>query len=315
MIGFYRKAFALTLMLLFSHASWSLESQIEEKNIFIKQQLGLINSTDVKSHSSVAKALQNKGVQNPEIYQRIAELIQTYVVLDTSSLEYKTISWLVKGLAASGDEQYRPLIQQLSKTGKGRVDNHAKKSLKILDKAIELNPIWANEDLYTGSESWQAVRDANIVTFSNRNRMKKRIAEVAIVENKYDAFVFDAMHSLISSDFQIESHDRQNIDTYAYMLKAMTYYPTPEYIDLIKKASSSAGDKKLRRYATGYLKANKKKFARIEETKQRIFENSQNYKGEKFGSVEVVLSEPENFGPEKKQALRQWRLLKKRLKT
>ncbi len=272
-----------------SSESFSQNSAIKEKNEFIQQTLVAL-SGDPKAQSNAAKSLVNKGVQSERIYNRIAELIQLYSENPSDKKLYNHIGWLVKGLAYSGDELYRPIIESLSQDGKGRVKKHAKKALKILDEQRELNPIINQENLYTGEQTWKAIREANIVSFSNEYKMIKDIGGRALKKHSYDPFIFNAMHQRILSDYQTESKDKRKIDAYAYWLKVMTHFPIKDYIDTMQQVSESAGDKKLRKYAKSYLKKSERWFSQLEHIASQVI-----FDKDKIGSVYVELPAPEKI--------------------
>lgn len=262
------------------------DSVILEKNEFVRNALAKLNSNEITFQNRAVKSLMNMGITEERVYARISELIMQYATDDDSGNDVQ-IARLVKGLAYSGDSTYRPFIEHLPEKSTKKIKKHIKKALKILTKQEVLNPILAKEDLYTGQESWQSIREANLILFSNDFKAIKDIAEQAIVYSKYNAFVFDAMNQRILSDYQIESDDKKKIDTYAYWTKAFVHFPSIEYLETLKLVSTSAGNKKLRKYSSTVLRRSGIRLAEVEE-----LSNSVDYNGEEIGSVSIVFLDP-----------------------
>jgi len=275
--------------LLFSSQALSVDietrSLIKEKNIFVQEKNKVVTGGDFVEQRRLPRSLSNKGITNPEFYSNISNLIDSYLTKDKDSEEYLTLNWLVYALAYSGDEQYREKITYLSQSESKKLSKHSEKALVQLDKAKELNRALSREDLYTGTESWKSVRDANIILYSDEYKLKKKIIANAVVHSKYDALVFDSIYKRVLQDYKVESKERLTIDINAHMLKGLSHFPTLEYISLIEDASEHAGDQKLRKYAVEYLKSYKKRFDKVRLASRELLQKLESYKGEKFGQV------------------------------
>jgi len=280
--------------LLFSSQALSVDietrSLIKEKNIFVQEKNKVVTGGDFVEQRRLPRSLSNKGITNPEFYSNISNLIDSYLTKDKDSEEYLTLNWLVYALAYSGDEQYREKITYLSQSESKKLSKHSEKALVQLDKAKELNRALSREDLYTGTESWKSVRDANIILYSDEYKLKKKIIANAVVHSKYDALVFDSIYKRVLQDYKVESKERLTIDINAHMLKGLSHFPTLEYISLIEDASEHAGDQKLRKYAVEYLKSYKKRFDKVRLASRELLQKLESYKGEKFGQVENVFN-------------------------
>ncbi|MGH1427773.1 MAG: hypothetical protein ACRBEE_07525 [Arenicella sp.] len=294
---FKRFFLLMCIALIFSTHVFAQDSLIEDKNEFIQQVLTGLNSDSVREQERAAQLLANKGIMVPAIYERIASMIKTYSTMPVESKQYRAIAWLVKGLAYSGDNDYRPIIEGIVEKSRKSVKRHAQKALKILDRAIVLTPILNKEDLYTGNERWDLIREANIIRWSQDYEWMKRIAKDTINYKNYEPVLLDAMNSSVRSGYQESSENKTRTQAYAFMLKAMAIAPKPHYVETLKEVSISAKDKKLKRYAEKFYQKRQQLFMELARLKA-----NDKYHGEAFGYVSVSFKKPEDMSTAKIQS-------------
>ncbi|MGH1429468.1 MAG: hypothetical protein ACRBEE_16145, partial [Arenicella sp.] len=208
-------------------------------NPFVEKTLALLNIDDPVSQNAAAKSLMNRGVSDERVYRRLADLITQYAVSDN----YKQVSWIAISLGASGDEQYRPLLENMAENGK-RSKRHAKRALKELDTQQLVNAI-AAKDNYIGQSKIAEKNDyiRNVLALLNSDdpqlhiKGAKQLVEMGIQEER----VYRRVQELI--DYYSTGSTNKNSAALAWLVRGLAYSGNNTYRSSIENIPSEAKGK------------------------------------------------------------------------
>jgi len=215
--------------------------------------LEVYRGNDKLAQKKDAERLTYWAVEEQEIYARINTLLLEQYTLDTKGREHVDyLAWLAKGLAASGDEQYRGTLQEVASGAKqGKLRKYASIAVESLDTHKRWNAL-INKPIPPGLDlpGFQQRNYYNMLIAPDMELVRigaKRISFEAISSPVLAATLSDRILALHES-----ADDPLDVDTLAWLLKALATCGGAEYRDTFTAVADGSGKGKIRKYAKKY---------------------------------------------------------------
>ena len=202
---------------------------------------------------SAVESLVLSGLNDPSLFDIVEAKLNASLPLATQKHPIEYSSWLAKGLGYSGNEKYRASLQAIVNGDyHKKLRKYAQEGLSNIDKFAIWNPILNDKSQYDAKQSQQLNVFANALASSDLEL--KRMAAKHIADKRvYDEFIVEKLASQLTS-LDLLKHDKLSIDTYAWIAKALASSANEKFKPVIVNIAETAPEKKLRKYATKYIK-------------------------------------------------------------
>ena len=202
---------------------------------------------------SAVESLVLSGLNDPSLFDIVEAKLNASLPLATQKHPIEYSSWLAKGLGYSGNEKYRASLQAIVNGDyHKKLRKYAQEGLDNLDKFAIWNPILNDKSQYDAKQPQQLNVLANALASSDLEL--KRMAAKHIADKRvYDEFLLEKLASQLTS-LDLLKHDKLSIDTYAWIAKALASSANEKFKPVIVNIAETAPEKKLRKYATKYIK-------------------------------------------------------------
>jgi hypothetical protein len=255
-----------------------LFAQADRKDEVSQLMVGLESASQVQRVKS-AKVISRSGLQDLGLYVKVADLLSAGYMQKYEKEHADEMSWMCKALAASGDQQYRELLDEVAtKAPSIKVKKYAKESLKMIDTYAKKNKIMNSTE---GDDQNLSAKQNRLINMLRSDDIGlRRDAAKDIVRNyESDEKVFSAAANALSDmskDFHSEDRPADAVDIYnqhsfdtpkgphlsslqvdtmAWICKALAVSDDKKYIDLLEHVHDNSPSQKLRSYASKALKA------------------------------------------------------------
>lgn len=245
----------------------------------VSQLMAGLKSTSQVQRVNSAKVITRSGLQDQALYQKVADLLKTGYSQEYEKEHADEMSWLCKALAASGDSKYRELLDEVAANAPSvKVKRYAKESSELIDtyaqriQVLNATDDWDDE---LNSEENRLVsmlrsddvslkRDASKIIVRNPNKDEKVFAAAAAALSDMSKDFYSDNRSVDVVDiYNQHSFDttkgphlsRLQIDTMAWICKALAVSGDKRYIDLLEHVHDNTQSQKLSSYASKALKA------------------------------------------------------------
>jgi len=213
---------------------------------------GLESASSVK-RVNAAKIISRSGLTDQNLYAKIATLIKDGYLAGTEPNHVDEMAWLCKALAASGNDKYRPLLEEVAENAPSeKLKSYAKQSSELIEGYAQRSLILNQSDAWDDNLSAEENRLLNMLNSDNIN-LKRDAAKMIVRRLKTDTKVFDtAAETLIDmgKDFQYEN---TYVDTMAWLCKALAASGDRKYVATLEQVISTSDNSKLRTYASKAL--------------------------------------------------------------
>ncbi len=215
---------------------------------------GLESASQVQ-RVNAAKVISRSGLQDHAMYRMIADLLKAGYSAKYEKKHADEMSWLCKALAASGDQQYRELLDEIAaKAPSIKLKKYAKQSAGLIDHYAKQNQILNSTETFDDELS---AEDNRLVSMFNSDDvgLKRDAAKIALRNFANDEKVYAAAASALSrmaKDFHFNS---QYVDTMAWLCKALAASGDNKYIETLEQVHDATQSVKLRSYASKALAA------------------------------------------------------------
>ncbi|WP_153912413.1 hypothetical protein [Shewanella sp. TC10] len=193
------------------------------------------------------------GLEDPEIYKTIQSKIETLLPTATDKYSIDNIAWLTKGLGYSGDPQYREFLTNLSEgDAHKKIRKYAKRAVNDLNKFEIWNVILQDKSGYDDSQPHRQNVYAAALRGDDLELMRltaKRIASEYI----FDDYMLEQLVKQLKP-MRLMDDSKLAIDTYAWVTRALASSGNDKYKPVVEEVAETADQKKLRKYATKYLR-------------------------------------------------------------
>ena len=202
---------------------------------------------------SAVESLVLSGLNDPSLFDIVEAKLNASLPLATQKHPIEYSSWLAKGLGYSGNEKYRASLQAIVNGDyHKKLRKYAQEGLSNIDKFAIWNPILNDKSQYDAKQPQQLNVLANALASSDLEL--KRMAAKHIADKRvYDEFLLEKLANQLTS-LDLLKHDKLSIDTYAWIAKALASSANEKFKPVIVNIAETAPEKKLRKYATKYIK-------------------------------------------------------------
>lgn len=117
-------------------ALWAEQSELDAEIARYKQ----IHQTGSEDEQMLAvQQAKWLGLSETALFDLIENNVKRSLATGLKNQNY--VSWMVQGLAFSGQEKYIPTIRQVSRTKKRKIKRHSQRSLEVLPQFKRWNPV------------------------------------------------------------------------------------------------------------------------------------------------------------------------------
>jgi hypothetical protein len=220
----------------------------------LDEYIQIFTDGNAQQQTQASKDLAWAGLSDPRLFDLIENLLLEKYLTVENKYAVDDTAWLAKALAYSGQDQYRATLQTVaSDSPQKKIKRHAENSLVQLDNYARWNPIISDASLWNSSKSDEISRYANMLT-SGDLELQRIGAKRVHNTHSYDAYLLDILDTEIREKYLEANNDSLFIDTVAWMGKALSGSRVVGYMPTIVEVSENAGNAKLAKYATKYLK-------------------------------------------------------------
>lgn len=202
---------------------------------------------------SAVESLVLSGLNDPSLFDIVEAKLNASLPLATQKHPIEYSSWLAKGLGYSGNEKYRASLQAIVNGDyHKKLRKYAQEGLSNIDKFAIWNPILNDKSQYDAKQSQPLNVLANALASSDLE-LKRMAAKHIANKRVYDEFILEKLANQLTS-LDLLKHDKLSIDTYAWIAKALASSGNEKFKPVIVNIAETAPEKKLRKYATKYIK-------------------------------------------------------------
>lgn len=189
------------------------------------------------------------GYSTPKLYDLIAEKLQTLKSAE-SKIDKERASWYAKALALSGNEKYRPLLEDVADNAAAKkLRKHAKIALDRLPTYIAWNPIIRN-GLSTTKMPLEEKRIRNMLAAEDLALFRlgtKRVYHA----NSGNVELVNLAKSRLMRDYN-SVEDKDGIDAMAWAIKLLAQSGDASHVAALDEIVGNAKQKKIKKYAKKY---------------------------------------------------------------
>ena len=203
---------------------------------------------------SVMDRLAWAGLSSEQVYDPIEEKLRSS--LDTKDKEkIEQASWFAKTLALSGNEKYRPILEQASTSAKSaKLKKYSKTALKRLDKYKAWNPVISQGLASAPTGQLEEARVINMLNASDYELVRIG-AKRAYKEFSDSHQVVSSIGKKLETETNISKSEDMRIDAVAWLLKVIGGTANPEYRTVVENVIANNKNAKIRKYAKKALKS------------------------------------------------------------
>ncbi len=206
-----------------------------------------------------AKLISQAGLQDVELYTKIADLLRAqYRQKDPTSSSTAQfgqmdhtdeMSWMCKALAASGDIQYRQLLDEIAQEApSSKLRRYAEQSSNLLSEYKHRSDVLNATDKWDDQLSAEENRILNMLD-SGKLSLIKDAAKMVVRRFGTDDKVFELIAwnlRQMKNDFQTKG---EYVDTMAWLCKALAASGDKKYLKDLQSIADNTQSMKLRSYA------------------------------------------------------------------
>lgn len=185
------------------------------------------------------------GIRSEEIHKKITKQLTGLSADNIAIVDTDETAWLVKALAASGNEKDKPLIERFVQRSTGGLHFHAEMSLGLVDKFASWYSKIEATDFTKASETqlhilllqapYLSIKDAAIHHLIQSHNETAEVAEICYNELKFF--------------WPFVRHNAREVRPAARMMQVMARAGNPKYADLLREIMENAPSKHLRAHA------------------------------------------------------------------
>ena len=200
-----------------------------------------------------AESLAWAGISSPKLFDIIEKEVLDRYASTRDKVGANYISWLVKSLSFSGNEKYRAtIITVTKKAASSKVKKYAKAALIELPKYTEYNLVMAPKAWPEFEHPSKNERFINMMK-SDETDLLRLAAKRVHYSHNYDAAILEELNATIEKNYK-KAMGADRIDAVAWLCKALAGSRSKDYKATIESVGKTAKEKKLRAYATKYLR-------------------------------------------------------------
>ncbi|MBN2427441.1 MAG: hypothetical protein JXK94_03795 [Deltaproteobacteria bacterium] len=208
-----------------------------------------LDSTSRAQRVYAAKIISRSGLTDEALYEKIATILKENYASSSSPNDVDEMAWLCKALAASGNPDYRPLLDEIGKNAKNtKLQHYAKQSSGMIEEFARRKEILNAQENWDDSLSAEDNRLLNMLTSENIS-LKRDAAKSLVRHPGSDIKVYDAAADALKHMADNFTGSNLYVDTMAWLCKALAASGDIKFIDNLQQIESTTKNAKLQNYA------------------------------------------------------------------
>jgi len=203
-----------------------------------------------------AKTISSSAIQDPTIYATIDLILKEN--FDNPSQEEQHIdemSWMCKALASSGDPRYEETLRLvITNTRNKKLQHYANQSIELIpyyaERSHQMNQAGDFSDAFNNEEK----QYANMIR-SDILKLRKDGAKKIVRSGSANQELYAIVNDALLKTFDPKETDREEVDTLAWLCKALAASGNIEFIPTLEKIVNTTESSHLRKYSRSSLKA------------------------------------------------------------
>lgn len=210
------------------------------------------NGTELEQEKA-AQSLQWAGISSPQLFDLVEARALAGLPNATGKVGINYVGHLAKALAYSGNEKYRASLEKIiNEAPHGRLEKHAEQALGELSNYTQYNAIIAPKPWPEFAHPSLDQRLLNMLNSGNHELVRMAAKRIHYTHN-YKPELLAKLNEIIETNYQ-RSLGSLGVDTIAWACRALAGSRAADYRPTIEKVASGAHEKRLAKYAQGYLK-------------------------------------------------------------
>lgn len=218
-----------------------------------EEYIQIFKGDNVVQQQEAAQTLEWAGLSSPQVFDLVEAKALQALPNATDKFNINYVSYLVKALAYSGNEKYRPTIEKIMKEAPHKkVKKYAQEYLPQLTAYSHLNPLIVPKPWPENPYPSLNQRLVNMLVSDDTELM--RIAAKRINwTNNYSPELLAQLNTSLLQNYQ-KPLKGERLDAVAWLAHALAGSRSAEYKATIEKVASSATEPALQKYGKKYLK-------------------------------------------------------------
>lgn len=226
-----------------------------DRSAEVQKLLAEIESSSQTQRINAAKVISRSGLRDQGLYQKIAEILSAGYGQDYGTDHIDEMAWLCKALAASGDLQYRTLLDEVAQNSPSvKLQKYARQSSELIEQYAQRSQV------LNATDSWDeqlSAEDNRLVNMLNSTdvALKRDAAKIIVRTVTNDKKVFAAVASTLKAMVDESSYDSLSVDTMAWLCKALAASGDARYLEALEFVRNNTSNSKLWTHAGKAIKA------------------------------------------------------------
>ncbi|MEZ4601647.1 MAG: hypothetical protein R2940_17800 [Syntrophotaleaceae bacterium] len=213
-----------------------------------------LNSGSSAQRIQIAKVITQSGIENQALYAKIASLLREGYPLATDSDKVDEMSWLCKALAASGNQEYRPLLQEIADLApSAKLQRYAAQSSDLIGEYAERMRILNETKNWSGDLTEEENRLVAMLN-SDKIQLKKDAAKTVARKMSAHEKVYEVVAAELQKMVAEGRSSSDDIDTMAWMCKALAASGNRKHAATLTQVHDKTANMKLKTHASKALK-------------------------------------------------------------
>ncbi len=243
--------FGVLFYLLFSGMSFAQVDRSAE----VDSLLARLASSSSVERVDAAKIITRAGLADQRLYAKVATLLREGYAAGTDADHIDEMAWLCKALAASGNTEYRPLLEKVAANAPGgKLKRYAEQSNGLIEDYAKRRQVLNDTERWDKSLSAEENRLLNMLGSDNL-KLRRDAAKILVRRGRADPKVFDAAADALTGMAKDIPNDSLYIDTMAWLCKALAVSGDRKYVAPLQEIQAATDNSKLRKYVSQALGA------------------------------------------------------------
>lgn len=241
--------FTFSLMIIYANNTSALANS--DRSAETDEYIKMLGSTSLKTRIDATKMITRSGLTDPELFNIINEnLLSRYNTNTLNRNHIDEMSWLCKALASSGSQDYTSTLEKIIQTTSSqKLKKYAKQSLALLSEYAQRNILINDSNNIDTNLSPEVNKYINML--KSDSITLQRDAAKSIYRGKFsEKPLFDVLSDELLKGYKTGTlSDRNQLDTLAWMCKALGASGMVEYKQTLNQIIETSSNPKLIKYA------------------------------------------------------------------
>jgi hypothetical protein len=214
-----------------------------------------LDSTSSMRRVSAAKIITRSGFNNQELYKKIAAMLKADYDKGSDSSHIDEMSWLCKALAASGDDQYTTLLNEIAALSPStKLQRYAKESASGIDEYAKRQAILNSQKTWDNKLNNEENRLVNMLQSGDLPIIRDAAKTISRSHSMHQV-VYDATEKQINTMIPEIGTSSLHSDTLAWLCKALSASGNAKYSKTLESVISNTSNSSLQNHARKALMA------------------------------------------------------------